>query len=246
MKDAVVVYVRRDGVEVGGYYLSQAELYLKGGGLLESDEGRVAGVGDWMPLAEVCRLARELAGKKKGATSGQRAVLRKRGVEVWRGIAVEEASALITAGCGENRGRWRDGEMTEEQAEHLREMGYEPDPLMTKGEAADVIDRLHADPRTDEVRFYRMLVEEGPVYQEVEKGFPLTQEEYDAVVRESWEENVCQRARELGLPVPEGLEEVARRQELEEECDALSRGCTEAVVFAFAVAAAVLLVWWWL
>lgn len=40
MSDAIVVFVRRDGVEIGGYYLSQAELYLRGGELLGSDEGR--------------------------------------------------------------------------------------------------------------------------------------------------------------------------------------------------------------
>ena len=201
--------------------------------------------GEWRPLRDCVNHARELAGKKRLATSGQRKLLKELGVEMWRGIANEEASALIEAHNEARRGKWRDGEITAKQIEHLREMGHEPDPAMSKGEASDIIDQLHDDPRAQEIRYYNMLVKDGPAYYPVEKGEGWTQAESDECQREIWEDEVRGLARKLNQPLPVemgGLGAVRPEKVKKSGVESRPAGCNAVILLGIALL--VLLIWW--
>jgi hypothetical protein len=80
--EALIVRVARGPEEIGRFYLSCVELSLKTGVFMADDWGWVEGMADWEPLGEVVCNARRRQGKKRLATSAQRAYLRCCGFEL--------------------------------------------------------------------------------------------------------------------------------------------------------------------
>lgn len=129
MKDEIVrVKVGRRDKVIGSFFLSFAELFLKKGRFHSDDWGWIDGMPDWKPLCIVLEHARNQAGIKRLATTGQRNYLRKKGFQPWEGISNREASAIIESSWEAKKapsGWWIGDPISEEQISFLTDIGIE-------------------------------------------------------------------------------------------------------------------------
>lgn len=142
--EAIVLRVARGTEEVGEFYLSYVELSLKSGDFLPDDWGWLEGMAAWEPLGELARRTRRNQGKKRRATSAQRAYLRRCGFEPWRGMSNREAHDVLDrleTAYEVPPGSWIHEPMTEEQAGFLRNLGVSFKPDWTRGEACLAINQ---------------------------------------------------------------------------------------------------------
>ena len=92
-----LVHVVRDGKEMGRYFLSFVELCLRNDGVGEGDWGWVEGMDEWTALPVLVEELRMTAGTKKLTTTKQKKLLNERGFALWRGMARDEADAILAA-----------------------------------------------------------------------------------------------------------------------------------------------------
>ena len=92
-----LVHVVRDGKEMGRYFLSFVELCLRNDDVGEGDWGWVEGMDEWTALPVLADEMRVIAGTKKLTTAKQKKLLIERGFVPWRGMAREEAEAILAA-----------------------------------------------------------------------------------------------------------------------------------------------------
>ena len=170
--DVIRVLVARGTYKFGAFYLSFVEFLLKDGRFRADDWGWVEGMGDWEPLSVAIKNAREIVGKKRLATSGQREYLRRCNFEFWKGISNREASKIIDSVNDARNyppGVWIGERLTDDQLKHLanlrvelnpgkatpkqiaylKHMGFEHPSDMMFDEASQAIESIfdHADPQ---------------------------------------------------------------------------------------------------
>jgi hypothetical protein len=142
--EAVVVRVARGAAVIGDFYLSYVELSLKSGTFLNDDWGWIECMCDWEPLGELTPRLRSNQGKKRLATSAQRAYLKRCGFEPWRGMSNREAHAVLNTLIETYEvtpGAWMQHPISEAQVAFLNQLGVEFCPNWTKGEASLAISK---------------------------------------------------------------------------------------------------------
>ncbi len=92
-----LVHVVRDGKEMGRYFLSFVELCLRNGDVGDGDWGWLEGMDEWTVLPVLADELRVKAGIKKLTTVKQKKLLNERGFTPWRGMARDEADAILVA-----------------------------------------------------------------------------------------------------------------------------------------------------
>ena len=97
MSEFRLVHVVRDGNEMGRYFLSFVELCLRNGDVGEGDWGWLEGMDEWTVLPVLADELRVKAGIKKLTTVKQKKLLNERGFTPWRGLARDEADAILAA-----------------------------------------------------------------------------------------------------------------------------------------------------
>ena len=140
---ATLVRVAEGDRELGQFYLSRVELYLKEGSFRSDFWGWVDGSEEWLPLGDLAKLVREKIGKKVLASSSQRALLKKIEAPMWRGISNREASVYISKSIESNvplPGDWNDDPATESQKSYLADLGISFDQYITKREVGELIE----------------------------------------------------------------------------------------------------------
>lgn len=142
--EAIVVRVSRGAIELGEFYLSYVELSMKSGTFLKDDLGWIEGMTDWEPLCDLAPRLRRNHGKKRPATSAQRAYLKRFGFEPWRGISNSEAHAVLNALNHTYEvppGAWNQQPISEAQITFLSQLGVSVNCNWTKGEASLAISK---------------------------------------------------------------------------------------------------------
>jgi hypothetical protein len=137
--EALIIRVARGAGELGEFYLSYVECALKGGSFRKDDLGWIEGMRDWEPLGQVADNARRKQGRKRRATSAQRAYLRGCGFKLWRGISNREAHDLLDSleqAYEIPPGAWIQQPITDAQIDFLRQLRVGFHPRWTKGEAS--------------------------------------------------------------------------------------------------------------
>ena len=137
--EAIVVRVARGAIELGEFYLSYVELCMKSGAFLRDDLGWTEGMDDWEPLCDLATKLRRSRGKKRPATSAQRAYLKRCGFEPWRGISNREAHAVLNTLNDTYEippGAWIQHPISEAQIDFLKQLGLSVDSSWTKGKAS--------------------------------------------------------------------------------------------------------------
>ena len=82
----------------------------------------------------------------------------------------------------------------------------------TKGEASRLITELRNSPEMQDRRDYRDDLESGTLIHDVEDWMGMTQEQSDRAPLAAWQEQMGDRAIELGEPEPPFAEDVKRRR----------------------------------
>ena len=147
MSGFCLVHVVRDGKEMGRYFLSFVELCLRNDDVGEGDWGWVEGMDEWTALPVLADKLRMTAGTKKLTTTKQKKLLNERGFAPWRGMARNEADAILAAVAnGEEiaTDHWNKiskAETTLAQKAHLEFLGVKESPA-TREEAQCLISSL--------------------------------------------------------------------------------------------------------
>lgn len=97
MSEFRLVHIVRDGKEMGRYFLSFVELCLRNDDVGEGEWGWVEGMDEWTRLPILAYDLRVMVGTKKLTTAKQKKLLTERGFAPWRGMAKEEADAILAA-----------------------------------------------------------------------------------------------------------------------------------------------------